>query len=661
MNPFRQPRVSAIARCTAVIALASFCLTTVAQAPPVVPAAPAAAAPAQSPGSPEAANAASKKAPKPISETLTKKQLEAAEDAYLAGARLLDKKNLSGAEAEFAKAVKINPANHEYVMAAAVAHEQHVTQLVQQVGKARLLGQKEKAETLLAEARLLDPQNEIVLQHLDPNTAPKIFRPEIEPWIREGPAIAGPITLLPNSGVESFHLHSDMQDVMRHVLSSYGIRPQFDESVKRDSLRFDLDDTTYQEAVPILLRMAHVFAVPLDSTSVLIASDTPDNRQRFERLLQETIYIPAMTNEEMDALGNVVRQVFDVKQAVVEKSSGNLVLRAPEDILTAINQTLADLIDGGSEVLIELKLYTVDRTKQTDIGVSLPQQIGVYSVASAANALVAQNQTLVTQAIAQGLVPPNATNIIIALALIASGLVQSSLLSSTIGVFGGGLTQFGVTIDQNPTLHLALNSSNTVGLDDIQVRIADRQTATFRVGSRYPITTATYQSGITAAAPGLAGITINGVSASSLLSQVGNSVTIPQIQYEDIGLTLKAIATVQKSGEVTMHLDLKIESLTGNSSDNIPILDSRLFVSDVTVPDGEPALILGTLSRSESASINGTPGLGELPGFQYAAADNTKETDSSEIILLVTPHVVRHRSDATAGPRIAINLPEQPD
>ncbi len=71
--------------------------------------------------------------------------------------------------------------------------------------------------------------------------------------------------------------------------------PAFDESVQRQNLRFDLDDAPYQQATPILLQMAGLFAVPLDPKSVLIAKDTTENRQRFERQLQETIYIPGMT------------------------------------------------------------------------------------------------------------------------------------------------------------------------------------------------------------------------------------------------------------------------------------------------------------------------------------------------------------------------------
>ena len=645
MRATLQPRASAVARYTTAFALYGLSLSALGQSS--IPSNKAATA-----GNTE--------------ETATsipgKQKVQAADDAYLAGARLLDHNDLTSAEIQFNKATKLDPYNRDYAMAYALTHQRHITELVQASGKARLLGQNEKAETLLAEARLLDPENDAIRQSVDPGSLPKAFHPEIEPWIRDAPTLAGPITLLPNTGAKSFHLHADEQDVIRQVLAGYGIRASFDESIQHQDLRFDLDDSPYQQAVPILMSMAHLFAVPLDPHSVLIAKDTPENRQRFERELQESIYIPGMTNEQMDELGTLAKNIFDIKQISVDKSSGTLVIRAPEETLTYLNLTLADLIDGGSEVMIDLKLYAVDKTNQRNIGTQLPQQVGIYSVGAAAQSLVTSNQSIVNQAIAQGLIPAGSSNITIALALIASGLVQSTLLSSTVGFFGGGLTTTGVTTNQNPTFNLSLTASDTRALNDIQVRIGDRQTATFRVGERYPITTATYSSGVSSStSSALAGVSINGVSAASLLnSAVGNPITIPQIQYEDLGLTLKATPAVQRSGAIKMHIELKIEALTGGAIDNIPILNSQQFVSDVTVDDGDTALMVSSLTKSEAASIDGLPGLGELPGFQTATADKTTMTDTSNLLLLVTPHVTRRRSNLTAGPRIAINLPEPP-
>jgi general secretion pathway protein D len=574
---------------------------------------------------------------------------------------MLEHKDIAQAEIQFAKATKLDPSNKDYELAYSVTHQRHVTELVRESGKARLLGQNVKAETLLAEARLLDPQSAIIDQSVDPGELPKVFHPEIEPWIRDASTVAGPITLAPNPGTKSFHLHANEQDVIRQVLSGYGIRASFDESVQRQDLRFDLDDSTYQQAVPILLNMAHLFAVPLDAKSVVIAKDSPDNRQKFEHLLQETIYIPGMTNEQMDELSNVVKNVFDVsqKQIGVDKGTGELVIRAPQETLTYINLTLADLIDGGSEVMIELQLYAVDKTNQRNIGTQLPQQIGIYNVASAAHNLVSANQSIVNQAIAQGLIPAGSSDITIALALIASGLVQSALLSNTIGFFGGGLTQTGVTTNQDLTFKLSLTSSDTRALNDIKLRVGDRQSGTFRIGERYPITTSTYSSGLSTVSSALSGVSINGVSAASLLNAaVGTPITIPQIQYEDLGLTLKATPTVQKSGAIKLHIDLKIEALTGGAVNNIPILNSQQFASDVTIDDGDTTMMVSSLSKSDAASIGGLPGISELPGFQTATADTTTAVDSSSLILLITPHVTRRRSNASAGPRIRINLPE---
>jgi general secretion pathway protein D len=645
------PRAALITRCMAVLAMT---IPALAQSQP-----------AQEPAPPAPQTAAATEAARVIPPPPSKHQAQLAEDAYLAGARLLDRNDLAAAEVQFAKALKLDPHRSEYAQAVALAHEHRVTDLIQQSGKARLLGHTSEADKLLAEARKLDPQSNIVTQHVDSSAPPHAFSaqfdPETEPWIKEGPAIAGPITLLPNSGPQSFHIHSDVQDVLNRVFSAYGIHPVFDESVKRQPIRFDLEDVPYQQASSILMQMAGLFVVPLDPKSVYIAKDSTENRQRFEHLLQETIYVPGMTNDQMGELGTIIRSVFDVQQASIENTGGSIVIRAPQATVNAINLTFADLIDGGNEVMLDLKLYSVDRTRQRNVGVQLPQQIGVYSVAGVADDLVNANQSLVTQAIAQGLIPTNANNVTIALALIASGLVQNTLLSSTVGFFGGGLTTTGVTASpNNVTLNLGLNSSDTRALDYIQLRVGDRQTGTFRVGMRYPITTSTYTSSSAGSSSALSGVTINGVSASTLFNQAA-TVTIPQIQYEDLGLTLKAVPTVQRSGRISMKLDLKIEALAGSAINNIPILASRQFASEITVADGESALLLSSVSRTESAALSGLPGLGELPGFQTATANKTTETDSSELVLLITPRIVHRRHNIVAGPRISLNLPQQSD
>jgi Flp pilus assembly secretin CpaC len=403
--------------------------------------------------------------------------------------------------------------------------------------------------------------------------------------------------------------------------------------------------------------MTNVIAVPVDETSLLIARNLPANRLLMERQVEETIYLPGFTQEQVNDMANVARNIFEVRQATTQAASASIVVRAPQAVLDTLNRVIEGLIDAPGEVMVEVKLYEVVNTHMVNAGANIPTAAGIYNVDQAATALVNANQSLVQQAIAQGLISPTASTFTIAAELIASGLVQSSLLSSTIGAIGGGTTLTGITETGNIAFNWGLNSSDTRTLDDVQMRVADHQDAVFREGTRYPIVSSTYSSGLSTTASTLSNQTINGVSVASLLSQYtgGSSVSIPQVTYEDLGITLKATPAILKSGRINLKLDLKIESLSGSTSDGNPILDSRQMASDITVGEGESALMVSSVSKTESAAMSGIPGLSELPGFQMPVAEDV-EKDTSQLVMVVTPHVVRRRSDLLASPRIALRV-----
>ncbi len=102
---------------------------------------------------------------------------------------------------------------------------------------------------------------------------------------------------------------------------------------------------------------------------------------------------------------------------------------------------------------------------------------------------------------------------------------------------------------------------------------------TIRSGTRYPITTSSY-SNIAASSVSIPGITSAGLS--SVLSGLGVSASslasvnpIPQVQYEDLGLTLKVTPRVERSDDVALKLDFKIQSLQGSSLNGLPVLTNR--------------------------------------------------------------------------------------
>ena len=96
---------------------------------------------APSPSGTEAASPQTLRASQ-VQTELPPKQLKEADDAYLRGARALDKGDLPEAEVEFARAVQLAPRNREYAMALSVSRQHRLTDLVQRAAKERVLGMR---------------------------------------------------------------------------------------------------------------------------------------------------------------------------------------------------------------------------------------------------------------------------------------------------------------------------------------------------------------------------------------------------------------------------------------------------------------------------------------------------------------------------------------
>jgi len=605
---------------------------------------------------------------------LSAKQIREADDAYLEGAKQVEHKNLAAAERSFEKATNLNPDNRDYALALIVTRENYVTELVQGAAAARARGDTAHADALLNQAHAIDPENRVVAQHFDaastPATtapragkAPGMFYSSIDPMKYPAEDIAarlrGPVELTPLSGSQNIHLHGDPQTVIRNVYGLYGITVSFDASETGGApLSLDMDNVSFDDAARVLDVAADIFAVPVQPKNVLIAKDTPENRNALVPQVEETVYLPGRTNDEMQELANLARNIFDVKHVTASATGGYLLLRGNEKILRQVNAVYDDMLDGNPEVLFDVSLYEIDKSINNNIGATLPSSIGLFSIAAEARSLVSANQSLLNQAIAAGLLTLNGSpiqNLISEVGfLVASGTVSASQYTNLLGIFGGGLTFAGLYLGSNSSFSLALNSSDVRLLDDVQIRSSNRQPVNFRAGTRYPIVTATYSSGVSSSlASSLSGLNINGTSVSSLLSQYlgSNSVNVPQFQYEDLGITLKMTPHILHSDEVSLALDMKIEALAGSSINNIPILNNRALTSTISIPAGQTAMLAALVNTNETKALLGLPGLSELPGFQGTEQDRQKA--STELLITITPHIVRSGRMQISSRRIA--------
>ena len=595
---------------------------------------------------PKAAKADQAPAEKPPSA----RQQSEAEKAYLAGAKALDREDFATAEKDFDTAAELVPRNEQYLAAREIARQHHVTALVQAADKARLMGNADESSRDLSQAFAIDPKNPMVQQHMEEIVQDATPDPPSEN--QEDTISAGaPIDLAPTPGQHSFHLRTNATDLLRQVLTAYGITPTIDSSVKSQTVRIDVDNVDFREAARMSKLLTKTFFVPLDPNRVLVAEDTRENRTKYERLVAETVYFPGLTPTEIGEMGNVARNIFDAQQATVSPSKSTLTLRAPVAKLAVLNSTLAEMLDGRSELQLDVRLYNIAKTRSLNVGVQLPNQATIFNVPTELNSVISGNQALVQQIISSGLASAGDFSAIAAI-LIASGAVSGSILGQPFAVFGGGETLTGLTTN-GATLNLALNSSDTRILDSLTLRVLDQEESTIRAGTRYPIITSSYSNlaGSSLAIPGLSSAGVSSALAglgvgSSSFNNTGQ--VIPQVQYEDLGLTLKVKPYIQKDRDVSINVDLELVSLAGSSINNIPVLDNQQYKAITTLKQGETALVVSTITKQQTKAVTGVPGLTDLPGFQNTT-NNQTENDVSELLILITPRIVREAHTQEAG------------
>ncbi len=576
-----------------------------------------------------------------------------AEAAFLHGARQLEQSRFPEAEGDFTRAVALDPARREYLAALAIAREHRVTALLQQAATQRAVNPA-SADKLIEQARTLDSTNPRVLQHTpdDSGTLSASLH---------NTRTAGTIALDPNNSKHSYHERADLRSLVARIAADYGLSAAFDPDFRSTTVRIDLDGATYPEAMRILALLGNIMAVPLDQHTVLLATNSPENRQRYERLVEESFAFSGVSANDLKDFVSIAQNVLDIRQVSVQPQNGNIVLRGPADRVEAVEKIFDDLQKGTSDVVLDIKLYSIDKQRTQNMGVVLPTSLSAFSLASQAQSIVSQNSALITQLIASGVLPSTASTVEIAAYLVfAAGIGgSSSLLSNSFALFGGGLTTGVLSAGSIPTINLALNQSEARSLDDLQLRVGDRLPATFKSGTRYPIQTSLYTDIASQAGSALGATTVNGVSLSSLLASylgtntAGRGAVIPQIQYEDLGFTLTATPRILRTADVGMKLEIKVASLAGPALNGIPILNSRQFSSDLTVHDGETVMMISNTTQSETAAVSGLPGLSELPGFQSTTNRNSTKI-TGDLVLLITPHIVRRAHLAATGPYIPL-------
>jgi Flp pilus assembly secretin CpaC/tetratricopeptide (TPR) repeat protein len=572
---------------------------------------------------------------------------------YLASSKLFLGERFEEAMRGYEQAARLDPGNADYPLAASVARGHAVTAEIQAAAKARLRGDAAAARVALAHALELDPKNPLVSEHLSELGDDALLGQSRPVYERGAERVGEAVELEPVAGVHSFHLLTDQRQIIRQVFKAYGIETTVDDSVRGAQARLDVDNVGFEAAARILGMVTDSFYVPLDAHRALVASDSKENRLQFQRQEMETVYLPGLTEAELTEAATLAKNVFNAQQAVAEPTAGTITLRAPEQGLKAFNATMSQLLDGKNQVLLEVRLIQLAHSNTRNTGVQPPQSVSAINVYSEEQSILNANSSTVQQIISSGLASASDPLAILGI-LIAAGDVSGSIFTNGLALFGGGLTQSALA-PGSVTANLSLNSSDSRQLDQIQLRLGDGEEGTVRMGERYPIQTSSFSS-LSSSTSSIAGLTAAGTSSAlaALLASYASSVpNVPMVEYQDLGLTLKATPKAMRNDDVALTIDMKINALSGTSLNGNPELYNRVYSGVVTLRQGETVAVVSEMDKSQSRAISGTPGISEIPGLNNLTGNDTQKNYAT-LLILITPHVIRGTQAAGHSPMMRV-------
>lgn len=558
---------------------------------------------------------------------VSKKELKEARNAFARGLKFEQDQQLEEAYDRFDEATRLAPQNAQFLTAREVVKAQLVFKHVQRGNLLLLENAQKRAAAEFRAALDLDPENVFARERLD--EASREMAPAMPSVLPERLADSIELRLAPKSDRATFHFHGDSKGLLTELATAYGMTVQFDDSVQAKQVRFNLDDVDFFTALRLACQVTKTMWAALDSHQMLIAADTVENHKQFDRMSLRTFILPAhSTPQEVTDLATTLRNMFDLRFINSGLTADTLEVRGPQPVVEACARLLEQLKSDRPQVMFDVQIFQINHQLTRNIGVHIPNTFNLFNIPAAALAgLGGQNiQDLINQLIASGGINQAGSGGLAGLLAQLTGQ-QNSIFSQPLATFGGGLTFMGLSLDQFAA-NLSVNESWVRSLENMNIRASQGNDATFHLGERFPILNASY-------AP-----IYNSPQISAVLGNQTYIPPFPSVSYEDLGLNFKAKPTVHGDGSVSVQLELQVRSLTGQSDNGVPVISNREYKGSITLKDGEPAVVAGEISQTDTLSMSGIPGLGFLPGLNQAMVNNTKKTDTDELMIVITPHVL---------------------
>jgi general secretion pathway protein D len=352
----------------------------------------------------------------------------------------------------------------------------------------------------------------------------------------------------------------------------------FDPQFRDQPVTIDLQNATFEEALASLSNATRNFYRVTAQRTVTIVPDTPAKRTEYEEEIVRTFYL---SNADVKETLDLLRIVIDNRRLAPITATNALSIKDTPERVAAAGRLITAIDKARPEVIIDVELLEIDRTRLREYGLQIasPGSPGINGTAD-----VNRDELTLRD-------------------------VRS-------------LSQSDVFLTNLPALFYRLlkSDSNTRTLANPQLRTSEGMTAAARFGERVPVPVTTF-----------APIATGGVAQQPITS----------FNYENIGVNIDITPRTHHDDEVSLALKILVSSISGSGFGGLPTFGNREISTVIRLRDGETNLLAGLIRDDERNVAAGIPGLSDLPVVGRLFAHNRRETQETDIVLTLTPRIVR--------------------
>ena len=371
---------------------------------------------------------------------------------------------------------------------------------------------------------------------------------------------------------------ANSRDVFLAIGKFANISVVFDPTFRDQPITIDLRKAKLADALTSVAGATRNFWRTNNQRTVTVVPDTPAKRREYEEEIVRTFYL---SNADLKETIDILRIVVDARRISQVSATNAVVIKDTPERISAAARIISATDKARPEVVIDVELLEVDRTRMKEYGLQIasPGSPGI-------NGAVDINQDEFTLRDLRNLTQAN--------------------------VFLTGL----------PGLYYRLlkTDSATRVLANPQLRTSEGIASQASFGERVPVPVTTF-----------APIAAGGVQTQPITS----------FNYENIGVNIDITPRTHHDDEVSLQVKIQVSSISGTGFGGLPTFGNRAISTVIRLRDGETNMLAGLIRDQERRVLDGVPGLSDLPLVGRLFARNKNETQETDIILTLTPRIVR--------------------